>query len=201
MWRGKGSGRRCSRQWHWWHDNDDWWHGNDDGNHSYHPDTISDGRETLQVHPHQQVGADDHPLHSDTKSDDEISLAERDESNIDPCCFQQDQNYIEPCCFQRKAASEILKMLPGRTATIRSMVVTTFQNGDGSDVEVFMRVSREEVFLFRRSICVLDDVLQSSEILGWQIPEDLTVDMYVPAMRLQYLGHYVIISLCLGTKL
>ena len=92
-------------------------------------------------------------------------------------------------------------MLPGRTATIRSMVVTTFQNGDGSDVEVFMRVSREEVFLFRRSICVLDDDIQSSEILGWQIPEDLTVDMYVRAMRLQYLGHYVIISLCLGTKL
>ena len=195
MWRGKGSGRRCSRQWHWWHDNDDWWHGNDDwwhgnddgwhdnddwwhgnddGNHSYHPATISDGRETLQVQPHQQAGADDHPHHPDTISDDEISLAEQDESNIDPCCFQ------------RKAASEILKMLPGRTATIESMVVTTFQNGDGSDVEVFMRVSEKEVFLFRRSICALDDDTQSSEILGWQIPEDLTVDMYVWAMRLQY---------------
>ena len=153
MWRGKGSGRRCSRQWHWWkwYDSDDWWQGNDDwwhgnydgwnydwwhrndgGNHSDHLDTISDGRETLQVHPQQQVEANAHPY---TKSD-EIILAEQDQSHIDPCCFQQDQNYIEPCCFQRKAASEILKMLPGRTATIRSMVVTTFQNGDGSDVEV-----------------------------------------------------------------
>ena len=223
MWRGKGSGRRCSRQWHWWkwydsddwwQGNDDWWHGNDDGwnydwwqgnddwwhgnydgwnydwwhrndggNHSDHLDTISDGRETLQVHPQQQVEANAHP--SDTKSD-EIILAEQDQSHIDPCCFQQDQSNMGPCCFLRKAASEILKLQSGRTATIESMVVTTFQNGDGSDVEVFMRVEEGNAFLFRRNICALDDDIQSSEILGWQIPEKLTVDMYVCAMRLQY---------------
>ena len=59
--------------------------------------------------------------------------------------------FIDACCFQQKAASEFVAMSPGRTATIDAMVVTTFQNGNGSDVEVFLK-AEGKTFLFRRNI-------------------------------------------------
>ena len=55
---------------------------------------------------------------------------------------------LKACCFQKEAGAQFL-MAKGRSASIESMVVTTFQNGEGLDTEVYAKLEGR-VFLFRR---------------------------------------------------
>ena len=43
---------------------------------------------------------------------------------------------------------------------------------------LYVQKIENKAFLFRRNIFSLDDDSQSSDIVGWQLPDDVSVDMY-----------------------
>ena len=93
-----------------------------------------------------------------------------------------DEVLLKAQSFQRDVGAQNKLMAPGRTADVEAMVVTTFQNGEGLDVEVYARLEGR-AFLFRREPETEDKKIQ---IRGWPLSGDPSLVEYTNAMRLHY---------------
>ena len=87
---------------------------------------------------------------------------------------------VKARCFPKECGQHFMEK--GRTADIESMVVTTLQNGEGLDTEIYAKLEGR-AFLFRRERETMDNQFQ---IRGWHDFGDPSPEEYTIVMRFQY---------------